>query len=194
MSQALANRQKTGGKLKRLLELFYFAGEYVIETFLVPRNSPGPFFRLWFRHPLVYYQLGLGPLIGKQVLILTTIGRKTGKERATPLGYAYHVAERVYYVSSGWDGHTDWYRNLSANPRVHVQVGFLEFDGVAEKVSMEKRIQLLAEYNQRNPFAARMWPRWTGVPFDGTEAGLRLVAEHFPSVALRLPASEKDAA
>jgi deazaflavin-dependent oxidoreductase (nitroreductase family) len=157
---------------------------------LVPLDRPRPFFRWWFKQPLVCYKLGLGDWIGRQVLLLTTIGRKSGKRRTTPLGYTYQPAERSYYVASGWDGHTDWYRNLRANPHVHVRVGRLQFDCVAEAVSMERRMRLLAEYHRRNPFTARIWPRWTGVPFDGTESALCLVAQHFPAAALRAPTSD----
>ncbi len=170
---------------QRLLELVYFAAEYLVETYLVPLESPGPFFRLWFKIPLLYYRLGLGRVIGKQVLLLTTTGRKSGKLRQTPLGYSYEPAERTYYVVAGWQGRTDWYRNLRADPHVHVQVGGQHFDCLAEKVPLEKRVWLLDFYNRRNPFARKLWPRWTGVPFEDTQAGLRIVAEHFPAVALR---------
>jgi deazaflavin-dependent oxidoreductase (nitroreductase family) len=121
------------------------------------------------------------------VLLLTTVGRKTGKPRVTPLGYTYDAAEGTYYVVSGWDGHTDWYRNLKADPAAHVQVGSLQFDCAAEFVPIEKRMELLEEYDRRNPLAKQVWQRWTGVPYDGTPAGLRLAAQHFPSVALRRP-------
>ncbi len=170
-----------------LSERFYFAAEYVIERYLVPQEGPGPFFRLWFKQPLLLYRLGLGPLIGRQILLLTTIGRKTGRPRVTPLGYGYSTADGSYHVVAGWDGRTDWYRNLKVNPNAHVQVGNLHFDCTAEFVPIEQVMELLREGDRRNPLARKIWQRWTGVPFDGTDAGLRLAAQHFPAVMLRRP-------
>ncbi len=174
--------------IQRFLRLFYFWGEYVIETYLVPRDGPGWFFRLWFKHPLIYYKLGLGSLVGRQVLLLTTIGRKTGKARLTPLGYGYDASTRTYHVVAGWDGHTDWYRNLKADPRAHVQVGNLHFDCLAEFVPIEKCMEMLRQGARQNPLAPRIWQRWTGVPYDGSDEGLRLAAQHFPALELRQPA------
>ncbi len=174
-----------GRMLNQFAQRFYYWAEYVVETYLVPKDRPGPFFRLWFKQPILYYRLGLGPLIGKQVLVLTTIGRKTGKKRLTPLGYAYNAAAGIYYVVAGWDGHTDWYRNLKANPQAHVQVGNLHFDCQAEFLSIEERMELVRSYSGRNPLSKRIYERWMDAPFDGSEASLRLAAEHFRAVGLR---------
>ncbi len=38
---------------------------------------------------------------------------------------------------------------------------------------------------RRNPLAKPSYERWMGAPFDGSEASLRLAAEHFPAVGLR---------
>ncbi len=172
--------------LKDFAERFYYWAEYIVEVYLVPKDGPGPFFKLWFKQPILYYKLGLGPLIARQVLLLTTIGRKSGKQRVTPLGYSYRPAEWSYYISAGWDGHTDWYRNLEVNPKAQVQVGGLRFDCVAEFLSVEERIELVRDYTGRNPLAKRIWERWMEAPFDGSEASLRLAARHFPAVRLRM--------
>ena len=63
---------------------------------------------------------GLGAL--RQTLILTTRGRKTGREVSTPL---LHIEEngKLYIVASfgGNDSHPGWYRNLVAHPEVGVE-------------------------------------------------------------------------
>jgi deazaflavin-dependent oxidoreductase (nitroreductase family) len=70
---------------------------------------------------LLPYQLGLGFLLARQVLVLTTTGRITGKMRQTPLWY---VRQRdVIYCFSGWGSSSQWWRNLIANPRVLLQIG-----------------------------------------------------------------------
>lgn len=57
------------------------------------------------------------------VALLTTIGRKSGQPRVSPLLYL-READRVILVASqgGRDKHPLWYLNLKANPEVCVQI------------------------------------------------------------------------
>ncbi len=59
------------------------------------------------------YAMGLGPLVGKFVLLLTTTGRKTGKKRITPL--QYEEIEGEYFLGSARGTKADWYRNLQVD-------------------------------------------------------------------------------
>lgn len=61
---------------------------------------------------------------GAPVLLLTTVGRKSGARRVAPLIYA-RDGDRVLVVASkgGMDHHPLWYHNLVANPEVEVQIG-----------------------------------------------------------------------
>lgn len=70
--------------------------------------------------PITAYKLGLGPLIGRVVLLLTTTGRKTGLARVTPL--QYELIEGVYHIGAVFGLKTDWVRNIQANPDVEVRV------------------------------------------------------------------------
>ncbi len=58
------------------------------------------------------------------VLLLTTIGRKTGKERTVPLTYL-RDAEKLVLTSEnfGLERKAAWPRNLLANPKATVQIG-----------------------------------------------------------------------
>jgi len=74
-------------------------------------------------HMGLFRWIGLtGPGAFRQTLILTTRGRKTGREVSTPLLYI-EDNERLYIVASfgGNDSHPGWYRNLVANPEVRVE-------------------------------------------------------------------------
>ncbi len=64
-----------------------------------------------------------GPGAFRQTLILTTRGRKTGREVSTPLLYIEENG-KLYLVASfgGNDSHPGWYRNLVANPEVKVEL------------------------------------------------------------------------
>jgi F420H(2)-dependent quinone reductase len=66
----------------------------------------------------------LGNRMGKQsVLLLHTVGRKSGKPYATPLSY-YRDGGNYLVVASNWgkDEPPDWFRNLMQRPRTTIQV------------------------------------------------------------------------
>ena len=61
---------------------------------------------------------------GTSVLILHTIGRKSGETRKFPLIYGRDGASYVIVASKGGaPEHPGWYRNLLAHPDVKIQVG-----------------------------------------------------------------------
>jgi F420H(2)-dependent quinone reductase len=65
-----------------------------------------------------------GTMQGAPILLLTTRGRKTGKQRTTPLIYLEDGQQLAIVASKGgWPSDPLWYQNLKANPEVEVQVG-----------------------------------------------------------------------
>jgi deazaflavin-dependent oxidoreductase (nitroreductase family) len=65
----------------------------------------------------------LGSQLGKQsVLLLHTVGRKSGKAYTTPLSY-YRDGDRYLIVASNWgqEEHPNWFRNLMQSPRAAIQ-------------------------------------------------------------------------
>lgn len=57
------------------------------------------------------------------VLILTTIGRKSGEQRSTPLIYQPYGDDVLVVASNGGaDQPPLWFRNIEANPEVQVQI------------------------------------------------------------------------
>lgn len=84
------------------------------------------------RLPVGLYRVGLARKLGRSTLLLTTRGRKTGRRRTTPLNY--WTDGDVTYVLSGMGTHSDWLRNLQADPHVQVQIGELRFDAQADSV------------------------------------------------------------
>lgn len=65
-----------------------------------------------------------GPFAGRQVLLLTTIGAKSGVARMTPLVYS-RDGDRLVIVASkgGAPTHPAWYHNLLAHPTVTIEAG-----------------------------------------------------------------------
>jgi deazaflavin-dependent oxidoreductase (nitroreductase family) len=89
---------------------------------------------------------------GLPVLLLTTIGRKTGKKRVTPLGYIKHASSYVITATNaGSDAHPAWFLNLKSHPPVAFQVGNKQFTAIAEPAGPDLRKQLWAEIVERAP-------------------------------------------
>jgi deazaflavin-dependent oxidoreductase (nitroreductase family) len=79
------------------------------------------------------YALGLGPLVGRLVLLLTTTGRKSGLPRITAL--QYEEVDGAIYLGSSRGTRADWFQNLAANPCVSIRVKSRQFSGTAEAVT-----------------------------------------------------------
>ncbi len=65
-----------------------------------------------------------GPFEGAPMVILHTVGAKSGQERISPLVY-YPYGEHVVLIASkgGAPTNPDWYHNLRANPDVTIEIG-----------------------------------------------------------------------
>jgi deazaflavin-dependent oxidoreductase (nitroreductase family) len=74
-------------------------------------------------HSGLYRILGGAGFMNRNTLILTTRGRKTGRETSTPLLYI-EDGGRLYIVGSfgGNDTPPGWYRNLVTHPDVTAEV------------------------------------------------------------------------
>lgn len=94
-----------------------------------------------------------GTLRGMPVLLLTTIGRKSGKERVTPVMYIRDGDNYVITASKGGaDTHPDWYRNLMAHPQTTIEVGDKTLRVHASQATPEQKAPLWAELVRQAPF------------------------------------------
>jgi deazaflavin-dependent oxidoreductase (nitroreductase family) len=74
-------------------------------------------------------------LQGKPVILLSTIGAKTGKLRKTPLMRVEHDGQYAIVASlGGAPKNPVWYHNVKANPRVELQDGTESHDYQAREV------------------------------------------------------------
>ena len=79
-------------------------------------------------------------------LVLTTVGRRSGEKRASPLIYGEDGAAYVVVGSKGGsDTHPAWYGNLLAEPRVELQVGRQRFAASARVAEGAERERLWAK-------------------------------------------------
>lgn len=72
---------------------------------------------------------------GKPVILLTTVGAKTGKLRKTPLMRVEHDGQYAIVASlGGAPKNPVWYHNVTKNPRVELQDGTVTGDYDAREV------------------------------------------------------------
>lgn len=85
-------------------------------------------------------------------LLLTTTGRKSGKERLLPLIYKKVGDDYVIIASkAGAPDHPAWYVNLVANPLCGVQVGHDVFKARARTAEGEERENLWQQLKEVYP-------------------------------------------
>lgn len=108
---------------------------------------------LWRAHRWIYgLSQGriLGRLVGLPVLLLTTVGRKSGETRTTPLTYLPHGRALVVVASNGGrPRHPAWFLNLRATPHAEVMAGARHLRVVGREAAGEERARLWAEIVQR---------------------------------------------
>ncbi|WP_330332332.1 nitroreductase family deazaflavin-dependent oxidoreductase [Streptomyces sp. NBC_00536] len=92
---------------------------------------------------------------GVPTLLLTTIGRVTGRTARTPLIYAEDEGRLIVAAWAG--GLPDWYRNLEADPEVRVQRDQAPFQAKARPATR-------AERDAYWPALTALWP-----PFEDTQ-------------------------
>jgi deazaflavin-dependent oxidoreductase (nitroreductase family) len=128
------------------------------------------------------YTRGFGPT--RIVLLLTTIGRKSGLPRVTPL--QFEEVDGNYYIASARGQAADWFKNIQANPNVHVQIREREFDTVAEPVTDPIRIADFIELRlKRHPVMIRLIMHlFDSLPLRFTRADLEKLCQEKAIVIL----------
>lgn len=132
------------------------------------------------------YRLRILPLFGFGwlFLLLTTIGRRTGKTRRNPL--EIHKIEGVIHISAALGERTDWVRNIRANPeKVQVQVGFRTFQPRVEIVEdISEKIEFIEWMIKKLPREAKMGFGWDPKEDSLAAADLTPLAEFMTVVRL----------
>ena len=91
---------------------------------------------------------------GAPVLLLTTVGRKSGARRTAPLLYLKDGDDYVIVASKGgMSHHPAWYLNLRDNPQVEIEVG-------SDKRRMTARIASPEEKARLWPGLVKMYPSY----------------------------------
>ncbi len=95
----------------------------------------------------------IGSKLGTQtILILHTVGRKTGQPRSIPIAY-FDFEGKYLIVESNWgkDRHADWYLNLKKQPHARIDVK-------GRSISVRMREAGGEEYSRLWSFATQKHP------------------------------------
>jgi deazaflavin-dependent oxidoreductase (nitroreductase family) len=93
---------------------------------------------------------------GRKILLLTTLGRKSGRQRTTPLVYMPHNELCIIYGSNGGrENSPAWLLNLLAHPQATIQIG-------RKKMTVQARIAEGEERSRLLPLAHAYNAHWRG--------------------------------
>jgi deazaflavin-dependent oxidoreductase (nitroreductase family) len=94
-----------------------------------------------------------GYFAGANMLLLHTVGAKSGQARTNPMVYVTDGDRLVVIASKGGaDSNPDWYYNLLANPNVRVELGTEQFQARATAITEEpERSRLYAKMVEHRP-------------------------------------------
>ncbi|WP_207782587.1 nitroreductase/quinone reductase family protein [Phytoactinopolyspora limicola] len=117
------------------------------------------------------YQRSQGRILGRfgdlEALLITTIGRKTGRERTVPLGYLY---DQGRFIVVAVPGHFDipggpkaldpsWYVNLKANPQARINIGPESMDVTASVATGSEHDRYWEQFTTAYPFIGEFFKR-----------------------------------
>lgn len=144
-----------------------------------PPKLPPPWFKHMFWHVhRALCRLGGGRFLwttsskrGWGALRLTTVGRKSGKERSVIIGYIEDGPYLVALAMNGWDdGHPAWWLNLDAHPDAIVRLARQHPRPVHARTAVGEERE-------------RLWQRWAEIDVD-LDAYARLRSTETPVVVL----------
>ncbi|MCY3946250.1 MAG: nitroreductase/quinone reductase family protein [Anaerolineaceae bacterium] len=90
-----------------------------METLLTLFSPRSALVRALYRLPLLLWRMGLGWMLPRSMLVLSTRGRVSGLPRHTMLEQFVHKGQIV--VGSAWGDRSQWARNLAASDVVSTE-------------------------------------------------------------------------
>ncbi len=113
----------------------------------------------------------IGNKLGTQtILILHTVGRKSGLERAIPIAY-FDYEGKYLIVASNWgkDAQADWFLNLQKQPRATIEVN-------GKSIAVQTHEAQGDEYDRLWKFASERHPQYLNYQ--------KMTLRHIPIVVL----------
>jgi deazaflavin-dependent oxidoreductase (nitroreductase family) len=150
---------------------------------------------LWWvsRWSLPLYRLRLGWLLGRRFMLITHVGRRSGKTRRTcVMVLRFDARSGEAFVAAG-SPRADWYQNIHASPAVEVAVGARRYRPAQRFLTAEEIEQVLAWSRDHQRFHAQVQSLFFGWPWPPSDEDLHRLSRSLGGVAFR-PAVTSQAA
>jgi deazaflavin-dependent oxidoreductase (nitroreductase family) len=93
-----------------------------------------------------------GPFEGADLLLLHSIGARSGQERINPLTYLKVNGSYAIFASKGGaPTHPDWYHNIVAHPETTIEVGTETLPVTARVAQGQERERIWEEQTRSSP-------------------------------------------
>lgn len=151
-------------------------------------KRPSQMLKFFFKVPVWIHKLGFGGwerLIGTQWMLITTIGRKSGKRRETMVDVMdYDKAADTYYIEAAYGARADWYKNIQNQPVFEAQVGRRKFKARAGALTTEGAGEMLVQFYRQKPAYTRSVMAMAGMKFKD-EDELRTMGKNLTLLAVK---------
>lgn len=149
---------------------------------------PGPVMKRAFRAPAFLYTIGVGWIYGHRFLLLTHLGRRSGRVYRTMLEViSWDPEKEEAVVMSGFGKRSNWYRNTLAGKAIEIQISRQRFKPHVRELDPVEATRVIGKYEGRNrllrPALRRTLSRLAGFHVDDSEAARRKLVEELPLVA-----------
>jgi deazaflavin-dependent oxidoreductase (nitroreductase family) len=125
--------------------------------------------KLGLRAAVSLYRLSGGAIGGRvgpeRVLLLTTVGRKSGQRHTVPVSY-FEEGTTLFVIASnaGREVHPAWYLNLTAHPGAEIEIMRVRREVTARVATPPEREHLLAYAATQNPRRSERTPTTRQIP------------------------------
>jgi deazaflavin-dependent oxidoreductase (nitroreductase family) len=89
---------------------------------------------------------------------------------------------RTYDVVSGFGEKSDWYKNISKDPQVEIQVGWENFPAKAQCLTPEEASQVILDYTKEYPRNLKALASLIGYDIEHTEEGYLTFGRQIPVI------------
>ncbi|HSX10019.1 MAG TPA: nitroreductase family deazaflavin-dependent oxidoreductase [Candidatus Saccharimonadales bacterium] len=153
-------------------------------------SKPKGILKLLYKLPVYLYKWHVGWILGRRFLMITHIGRKSGKKHQTVLEVIhYDPSTQEFIVISGYGEKSDWYKNIVKTPVVEVQVKGTRFVPKQRILSPEETFTLFDTYRKEHPLAFKAIISGMGYPYNGTSESLLTICKFIRGISFTLQKS-----
>lgn len=151
-----------------------------------PGNArPNVFMLPILKLPRLLYRAGFGRLFGHRFMLLTHIGRYSGKVRQTVLAVLrFDPKTNEIMAISAWS-ESDWYKNILVSPALQVEIGLTRFVPMQRSLLSEEIATLFEDYRRMHPLFSRIVCQIPGWKWDSSHDEWLELAHTLQGVAFR---------